>query len=120
MQKIREIVATIRDLTSLSLFGFDVIICATTGRYALIDINYFPGYRGIDNFPKLFVEFLKKKYVCFLPAFRLKFNCLGFKHHRDPEDGAESATCNTFDDQLYLFHLFISFREDFRCAEQDG
>jgi hypothetical protein len=61
--KINEIVSAIRDLTALTLFGFDVIICNRTGLYALIDINYFPGYRGVDDFPLQFISFLKKKYV---------------------------------------------------------
>lgn len=61
MMKIRDIVAAIRELTGLTLFGFDVIVCSRTGQYALIDINYFPGYRGVEDFPQQFLAFLSKQ-----------------------------------------------------------
>lgn len=61
LPKMRDIVAAIRALTGLTLFGFDVIRCNRTSQYALIDINYFPGYRGVEDFPQQFVAFLKKK-----------------------------------------------------------
>ena len=33
----------------LKLFGFDVIIESESGRYAVIDVNIFPSYRGVGD-----------------------------------------------------------------------
>jgi len=45
----------------MSLYGFDLITQVTTGYHAIIDINYFPNYGGINNFNQILLEFLLKK-----------------------------------------------------------
>ncbi|KAI1284949.1 Inositol-tetrakisphosphate 1-kinase [Halotydeus destructor] len=49
-ERVNQIVKTIRNQLGLYLFGIDIIIEQGTGRYAIIDINLFPGYDGVDNF----------------------------------------------------------------------
>lgn len=40
----------------LTLFGFDVIK-TDDGRYAIVDVNYFPGYNGCGNFHKCLIDY---------------------------------------------------------------
>lgn len=42
----------------LSIFGFDVITNVATGKHAVIDINYFPGFIGVEDFPSLLFQHL--------------------------------------------------------------
>lgn len=49
MNKIAQIV---QNLFQLNLVGIDIIIDRMTGDYAVIDVNYFPGYEGITDFSK--------------------------------------------------------------------
>ncbi|GLV35794.1 hypothetical protein CBL_01054 [Carabus blaptoides fortunei] len=48
--RLSEIVNTIRKELGMSLLGIDVIIENSTGKYAIIDINAYPGYDGFPNF----------------------------------------------------------------------
>jgi len=45
----------------LTLFGFDVITQKETGCHAVIDINYFPGYVGFEDFNATLFKFLLSK-----------------------------------------------------------
>ncbi|CAF1142417.1 unnamed protein product [Rotaria sordida] len=47
---INKIVQTVQNLFELNLVGIDIIIDRKTGDYAVIDVNYFPGYEGITDF----------------------------------------------------------------------
>lgn len=38
----------------MSIYGLDLIIKDQTGEYYLIDLNYFPGYNGFDNYQQTF------------------------------------------------------------------
>lgn len=49
-ERLTEIVYTIRKALGMSLLGIDVVIENNTGRYAVIDINAYPGYDGFPNF----------------------------------------------------------------------
>jgi len=61
---VKEIIVRIQKITGLLLFGFDLLIENETGNYALIDINQFPSYSGINerHFPTHLVNLLQ----CFL------------------------------------------------------
>lgn len=54
----KAIVDAVREVFGLTLFGFDTIVDAETGSPALIDINYFPGYLGFDNFASILLQHL--------------------------------------------------------------
>lgn len=45
-----KIAQTVQGLFQLNLVGIDVILDRTTGDYAVIDVNYFPGYEGVKDF----------------------------------------------------------------------
>lgn len=49
-ERLTEIVCRIRKALGMSLLGVDVVIENGTGRYAVIDINAYPGYDGFPNF----------------------------------------------------------------------
>lgn len=51
-KKVNKIAQTVQNLFDLNLVGIDIIIDNTTGDYAVIDVNYFPGYEGITDFNK--------------------------------------------------------------------
>lgn len=50
-ERLTEIVLKVRKAFGMSLLGVDVVIENKTGRYAIIDINAYPGY---DGFPNMF------------------------------------------------------------------
>lgn len=55
-ERLNEIVSTIRKELGMSLLGIDVIIENHSGKYAIIDINAYPGYDGFPNFCEALVQ----------------------------------------------------------------
>eukprot|EP01127_Copromyxa_protea_P017286 TRINITY_DN5246_c0_g1_i1.p1 TRINITY_DN5246_c0_g1~~TRINITY_DN5246_c0_g1_i1.p1 ORF type:complete len:283 (-),score=60.24 TRINITY_DN5246_c0_g1_i1:50-898(-) len=59
-----SIAKAISETAGLTLFGFDIIRDSKTGKYAVIDLNFFPSYRGTTGFrealQKLVLSSLKK------------------------------------------------------------
>lgn len=49
-ERLTDIVYRIRKALGMSLLGVDVVIENKTGKYAVIDINAYPGYDGFPNF----------------------------------------------------------------------
>ena len=47
---VNKIAQTVQNLFELNLVGIDIIIDRNTGDYAVIDVNYFPGYEGVTDF----------------------------------------------------------------------
>jgi len=58
LEDIQKVSTAIGENLGLSLFGYDIIVCVETGKYAVIDINYLPDYRGIHEFHSLLLELL--------------------------------------------------------------
>jgi inositol-1,3,4-trisphosphate 5/6-kinase/inositol-tetrakisphosphate 1-kinase len=48
----------LRDRLKLDLFGYDVIIHSESGLFYVVDINYFPSYKNISQFPELLLSYL--------------------------------------------------------------
>jgi len=44
--------------TNLHLMGIDIIRDNKTGKLYIIDINYFPGYKGVDNFCGILLDYI--------------------------------------------------------------
>ncbi|XP_054153055.1 inositol-tetrakisphosphate 1-kinase-like [Oppia nitens] len=65
MERLDRIVKVVSQKVGLTLLGIDVIIDNMTGRYAIIDMNAFPGYDGVDCFLQtlcdITVEEIEKK-----------------------------------------------------------
>ncbi|RWS09694.1 inositol-tetrakisphosphate 1-kinase-like protein [Dinothrombium tinctorium] len=53
-----KIVEVLNEKLGLALYGIDVIIENETGRYAIIDMNAFPGYDGVDNILQLLSDMI--------------------------------------------------------------
>ncbi|CAF3066374.1 unnamed protein product [Rotaria socialis] len=47
---VNKIAQTVQNLFELNLVGIDIIVDRNTGDYAVIDVNYFPGYEGVTDF----------------------------------------------------------------------
>lgn len=55
-----KIAKSIREIFGLTLVGVDVVIENHTGKYAIIDVNVFPGYDGYPNFFEHLIDSIKK------------------------------------------------------------
>lgn len=53
-EKIGKIVKIFTEKLGLTFYGIDIIIENGTSRYAIIDMNTFPGYDGVENFLSIF------------------------------------------------------------------
>lgn len=53
-ERIRSIVNVLKEKLGLVFFGVDIIIENQTQKYAIIDMNTFPGYDGVDSFLTIF------------------------------------------------------------------
>lgn len=53
-ERLDKIVRIISEKLGLTFYGIDVIIENGTSRYAIIDMNTFPGYDGVENFLTIF------------------------------------------------------------------
>jgi len=56
-----SIVKNIREI--FGLVGIDIVIENHTGKYAIIDVNVFPGYDGYPNFFEHLIDKIKKLLV---------------------------------------------------------
>lgn len=56
-----EIARTIRKEFGMDLLGVDIVISDRTSRYAIIDVNVYPGYDGFPNFFEALLECVKEK-----------------------------------------------------------
>ncbi|KAJ8655147.1 hypothetical protein O0I10_009182 [Lichtheimia ornata] len=58
--RIQRIAAHLQRQLRLTFFGFDVLLESTTGEYHVIDVNYFPSFKEVDDFPDIFIATLKQ------------------------------------------------------------
>jgi len=59
-ESLDKLVAMLRSTLRMSLFGVDIVIEKSTGLYAIIDINAFPGYEGVPDFFTHVTQLLKE------------------------------------------------------------
>ncbi|XP_056631593.1 inositol-tetrakisphosphate 1-kinase-like isoform X1 [Diorhabda sublineata] len=61
-EEVIDIIATtLRKAFGMDLLGVDVVIDKTTRKYAIIDVNAYPGYEGFPNFFDALLECISKK-----------------------------------------------------------
>lgn len=58
---VRAIGERIREALGLSLFGFDVIVSDATQELYVIDVNYFPSYKELDDFSSALRQHIKRR-----------------------------------------------------------
>lgn len=107
--KLKELGRHIRSHLQLSLFGVDVIIECGTNRYAIIDINLFPGYKEIngffDSFERYILQLLdskkadrnvdNKRSQCPVDSLTISNNCKKLKVQDSSSDDAEKEDIET-------------------------
>lgn len=90
-----RIVKSLGTATGMHLFGVDIIIEATTGRYAIIDINVFPGYDGVDNFLQLLadltVQLIDERRQTFAKPLQLILDQNVHHNHHEPDSGIDTS-----------------------------
>lgn len=64
-EEIEPVTNALRSAFGLDLFGFDVLVIESgIGKEILVvDVNYFPGYKEVPNFPSLLAQYLTTKAV---------------------------------------------------------
>jgi len=60
MEVLKKMTKFFLDEIGMSLGGYDVIRQNDTNYLGLLDINYFPGYKGVDQFKKELFEWIEK------------------------------------------------------------
>lgn len=53
LEAARKAAVRMREAFGLSIFGFDVIIDGDTGEALVIDVNYFPSFKDLGDFPQV-------------------------------------------------------------------
>ena len=62
MEEINLISESLRLSTGVNLIGFDLIRRESDNKICLVDFNYFPCFRGIDDIPGKLAQFIKSKF----------------------------------------------------------
>jgi Inositol 1,3,4-trisphosphate 5/6-kinase ATP-grasp domain/Inositol 1,3,4-trisphosphate 5/6-kinase pre-ATP-grasp domain len=59
--QVRPIVDALKRAFGLELFGFDIIVSEEDEEMLVVDVNYFPSYKEVPNFPSLLARYLTDK-----------------------------------------------------------
>jgi len=60
-EMLKAMVKALNKHVGMTLMGVDVILCTQSKKFGIIDINYFPGYAGIHNWPSALVDLIVEK-----------------------------------------------------------
>lgn len=60
-EEIRPVVEKLRQAFGLELFGFDIIVSEGNQELLVVDVNYFPSYKEVPNFPSLLAHYLTQR-----------------------------------------------------------
>ena len=52
----------IKELASITIYGIDLVRERKTGDYVILDLNYFPDFKGVVNFAELLKEHIWNTY----------------------------------------------------------
>ena len=55
-EEVKPIVEVLKRAFGLELFGFDILMGSTNGECFVVDVNYFPSYKEVPNFPSLLAQ----------------------------------------------------------------
>lgn len=61
MEELRQISEALQKSTGVQLLGFDLLRRESDGKLCLVDFNYFPCFRGVDDVAGKFAKFIKNK-----------------------------------------------------------
>ncbi|EER01644.1 conserved hypothetical protein [Perkinsus marinus ATCC 50983] len=58
INKVKDIALKVDGKLGLGLFGLDLIVGSRDQKYYVVDVNYFPTFKGVDGLPKLIRQLL--------------------------------------------------------------
>lgn len=61
-EEIRPVVDVLKRAFGLELFGFDILV-TFQGELLVVDVNYFPSYKEVSNFPSLLANYLTQRAI---------------------------------------------------------
>eukprot|EP00730_Choanoeca_flexa_P000113 TRINITY_DN10048_c0_g2_i1.p2 TRINITY_DN10048_c0_g2~~TRINITY_DN10048_c0_g2_i1.p2 ORF type:complete len:325 (+),score=82.89 TRINITY_DN10048_c0_g2_i1:253-1227(+) len=61
LAQLRPSVQRLRHKLGLDLFGIDVVVCCESNRHYIVDVNYFPGYNGVEGFHDSLIALLHSR-----------------------------------------------------------
>lgn len=61
VDEIQPVVAALKQAFGLELFGFDILV--TSSSLLVVDVNYFPSYKEVSNFPSLLANYLTQRAI---------------------------------------------------------
>lgn len=59
--EVRPIVESLKEAFGLQLFGFDILLSEDEKEWLVVDVNYFPSYKEVPNFPTLLAHYLTQR-----------------------------------------------------------
>ncbi|KAI8981895.1 inositol-tetrakisphosphate 1-kinase [Mycotypha africana] len=59
--RLQRIADSLHQQLGLTFFGFDVLLQTKTNAYFVVDVNYFPSFKDVDNFHSMFVDILEER-----------------------------------------------------------
>ena len=62
-EAVRPIAQNLKEAFGLEIFGFDVLITSDKTNMLVVDVNYFPSYKEVPNFPSLLAKYLTTKAI---------------------------------------------------------
>eukprot|EP00531_Pseudo-nitzschia_arenysensis_P001520 CAMPEP_0116132028 /NCGR_PEP_ID=MMETSP0329-20121206/9329_1 /TAXON_ID=697910 /ORGANISM="Pseudo-nitzschia arenysensis, Strain B593" /LENGTH=561 /DNA_ID=CAMNT_0003626515 /DNA_START=205 /DNA_END=1890 /DNA_ORIENTATION=+ len=60
-EEVKPIVEALKKAFGLELFGFDILMGSDSGECFVVDVNYFPSYKEVPNFPSLLARYLTQR-----------------------------------------------------------
>lgn len=60
-EEVKPIVEALKNAFGLELFGFDILMGSNSGNCFVVDVNYFPSYKEVPNFPSLLARYLTQR-----------------------------------------------------------
>jgi Inositol 1,3,4-trisphosphate 5/6-kinase ATP-grasp domain len=61
VEEVRPIVDVLKRAFGLELFGFDILMGSEDREWLVVDVNYFPSYKEVPNFPSLLAQYLTQR-----------------------------------------------------------
>ncbi|KAI8880917.1 hypothetical protein K501DRAFT_190174 [Backusella circina FSU 941] len=58
---LQRIAESLHKQLGLTFFGFDVLLESKSNAYYVVDVNYFPSFKDVDDFHSKFVDILEKR-----------------------------------------------------------
>ncbi|KAL4448397.1 hypothetical protein ABPG75_005616 [Micractinium tetrahymenae] len=71
------VAAALRQQLGLTLFGFDLVFDRAAGELVIIDVNYFPSFKGIPEAPAALQAALRQRYAQHIAAWQAQQAQLG-------------------------------------------